>query len=300
MAMPSARRLRKSGGFRRSAFRYQSLLALGILGWSLSTGTVGKAQDQPADNQNGQNAATEPGYAPAVRYPDNGFTFLHHSSTAGEGYLRGAAAYTRALGAANLDNSLAAMNYQEAYRRSLENALLYAQTYYAKRDLWFDYREKTRRKPLTPEGYRRLAEAAGAGRLTLDQFDPETGELRWPALLQANVLQPYRDEVNEAMATRSVHDTGMASRTYERVRIATEAMEGILDTHKTSIPSHLYVNAVKFIESVRLESRFAPPGKDAEGAEEAPAETPPQESPEGSEPSPTPEDASADAVDFFS
>src|SRR5690606_15137586 len=98
----------------------------------LAAGAPAVAGAQEAADTTG---GATPGYVPAVRYPDSGSTFLRHSSTAAEGAMRGAAAYVRAAGAANLDHSLAAMNYQEAVRRSLENTLKYAETYYARRDL---------------------------------------------------------------------------------------------------------------------------------------------------------------------
>jgi hypothetical protein len=202
----------------------------------------------------------DPGYAPAVRMPGNGFSFMHHSSTAAEGYLRGAGAYVRALGAANLDNSLANMNNQEALRRSLENTLKYAETYYARRDLWFDYREEHRRKPLTMEGYKRLAAEAGADRLTNEEFDANTGKVNWPALLQAKVLKPYREGVDEALNNRSITENGIGSRTYEVVRANTAAMQDIIDRYREDVPTYLYVDATKFLESVLFESRFAPPG----------------------------------------
>lgn len=202
----------------------------------------------------------DPGYAPAVRYPEMGNTFLDHSSTYEEGVLRGTGALARGVGAARLDTSLAAMNYQEAYRRALENSLRYAETYYAKRDLWFDYQEAHNREPLTMEGYRRIAEAEGADRLTAEQFDPETGKILWPNLLEADVLEPYRVTIEEALASRSVTDVGLGSRTYERVRLSVDSMREILERNRKSLPSHLYVNATRFLDSVQFESRFAPPG----------------------------------------
>lgn len=224
----------------------------------------------PRDRQSRLRAAVvaDSGYAPAIRYPDQSLSFLDHSSTAGEGYLRGAGALARGVGAANLDHSLAAMNYQEAYRRSLENSLRYAETYYARRDLWFDYQEATRREPLSMEGYRRIAEAEGANRLTAEQIDLETGKIRWPALLEADVLEPYRITVEEALANRSVSEVGLGSRTYERVRRSVEAMRAILDRNRKSLPSHLYVNATQVLDSVQFESRFAPPAADTADSEE--------------------------------
>lgn len=248
-----------------------SLLALGTFSMSVQSNTA-HAQDANIQN-NAQNNATSPnsGYAPAIRYPEQGFSFMRHSSTATEGAFRGAAAYVRAIGAANLDNSLAAMNYQEAYRRSLENTLKYAETYYAKRDLWFDYKEATRRKPLTMEGYRKLAAAAGADRLRPDQYDPETGNVRWPELLRAEILRPYREKIDEALASRSATEAGLGSRTYEVVRQMTQSMQQVLDKYADNVPTHLHVHASKFLESVLLEARFNEPANAETLEQPAPA-----------------------------
>lgn len=223
----------------------------------------------PVVQARAQEAAgdSDSGYQPAVRYPDSGFDFLHHSSTATEGALRGAGALTRSAGAANLDHSLAALNYQEAQRRSLENALKYAETYYARRDLWFDYREANRREPLTMEGYQRLAEAKGADRLAADRFDPETGRIRWPDLLQADVLEPYRQQIEEILRSRSITDVGYGSRTHEQVRQLVDAMRSVLERNRKELPTHLYVNADQFLDSVEFESRFAPPSGADENAD---------------------------------
>ena len=203
-----------------------------------------------------------PGYAPAVRMPGNGFSFVHHSSTAAEGFLRGSGEYVRAVGDANLNNSLANMNNQEAVRRALENTLKYAETYYARRDLWFDYQERRSRKPLTMEGYARLAAEAGADRLAAEEFDPESGKVVWPVLLQARVLEPYRVGIDEALAQRSLTNNGIGSRTYEVVRANTAAIQDIIDRYRKDIPSYLYVDSTKFLESVLFEARFAPAGAD--------------------------------------
>lgn len=234
--------------------------SVALTGISTLTGaSVASAQDAPAQGVP-QLQAVNPGYAPAVRLPDNGFSFLHHSSTAAEGYFRGAGSYVRAVGDANLSNSLANLNNQEAYRRALENTLKYAETYYAKRDLWFDYQERNSRPPLTMEERTRLAAEAGADRLSSEHYDTNTGKVMWPVLLQAQVLQPYRDGIDDALANRSLTENGLGSRTYEVVRANTAAMQDILDRYRKDIPSYLYVNSTKFLESVLFEARFAPPG----------------------------------------
>ena len=129
-------------------------------------------------------------YAPAVAYPDGGFTWLDHASTAEEGILRGAGALAEGAGKYNYYTSLGAVNFQEAYRRAIENNLLRTEVYYAKQDLWHDHQERYRRNPLDMEGYAKLAAARSPDRLGSEQYDAETarsvGPIRWTRLSLPN------------------------------------------------------------------------------------------------------------------
>jgi hypothetical protein len=225
--------------------------------------------DDPAD----------PGYQPAIRYPDQGFSWLRHSSTIGEGHARGVAALTRAMGAANYDHSLAALNYQEAYRRGLENAVRRTEAYYARRDLWYDYQEARRRERLTFEGYANLAESKAPDRLASEQFDPETGQLMWPHTLDGEAFLPLREQIEARLMERSVQDSGYGSRNYEEIRRLVGTMRQMLQAEREMFPSHLYVRTQMFLDSVEWEARFLPAEDRVVAAENAPApadEPPPE------------------------
>lgn len=99
-----------------------------------------------------------------------------------------------------------------------------------------------------------------------EQFNPETGEIRWPELLEANVLEPYRQEIEEILRTRSVTDVGYGSRTHEQVRQLVDAMRAILDRNRKALPTNLYINATQFLDSVEFESRFPPPSNRVDDA----------------------------------
>ncbi|WP_153556523.1 hypothetical protein [Roseimaritima sediminicola] len=203
-------------------------------------------------------ASGSEGYAPAIAYPDNGFSWLHHASTAEEGMLRGAAAFVEAAGKGNYYHSIAAMNYQEAYRRAIENTVHRAEAYYARRDLWSDHQERYRRKPLDMEGYEKLAAARSPARLTGDQYNPESGAIRWPYPLDSAVFAEHRKRVEGLLSDRSVDNSGWGSRNFEMIRREVAAMKEVLEAGRQTLDLNSYINALEFLESVEWEGRFAP------------------------------------------
>lgn len=226
----------------------------------LATGFAGQASAQ----EEGANAKTSSGgYEPAIAYPSSNFTWLDHSSTADEGIMRGAAAFVEARGKGNYYNSLAAVNYQEAYRRAIENSVKQLEGYYVRKDLWHDHQEKYRRKPLDLEGYSRLAASRSPSRLTAEQYDAETGGLRWPFPLDADYFAEARNAVEKRLAERSADNAGVGSRHYEELRRDVEAMRTMLNTGRTILAPDQFVNADAFLDSILWEGRFVPDGEQA-------------------------------------
>lgn len=194
---------------------------------------------------------------PAIAYPSSDFNWYRHASTAQEGALRGAGAYVQSLGQANYYSSLAAINFQEAYRRGLENMVYRAEAYYARRDVWHGYQERHRRKPLEPEGYARLAAERSPGRLTEAVFDPDTGKIQWIYPLDAALFAPHREAIEELFAERTPSDSGRNSRNYEKIRTEVAAMKNLLEGGEQGLRTLKLIHAMRFLESVEYEARFA-------------------------------------------
>jgi hypothetical protein len=193
-----------------------------------------------------------------IAYPSSDFSWLRHSSTATEGRLRGAANFVESAGKGNYYHSLAALNYQEAYRRALANAVYRADAYYARQDLWFDHQEKYRRKPLDLEGYQKLAASRSPNRLTTEQYDAESGAIRWPYPLDGDAFSGSRKEVQKHLSERSVENAGWGSRNYADLRQHVEAMRSLLDSARESLAPDQFVLADSFLDSVLWEGRFVP------------------------------------------
>src|SRR5688572_29419390 len=104
----------------------------------------------------------------------------YHSSTYEEGVQRGFADFVRSAGQAQLLNSEAAKNYEDARKKYLENRLVATQTYFDARRMNQEARRSERSPPLSMEAYARLARQQAPDRLSVSQLDPLTGTITWP------------------------------------------------------------------------------------------------------------------------
>ncbi len=132
--------------------------------------------------------------------PISNWNYQHHASTAEEGYMQGAASVLQAAGQANYANSLAAVNFQEAYRRQLENSRLYVQVFLERREMFRQYLDRYGDHPPTKEQLERIAKNALPDRLTADEYDLSTGKLVWPHILRDEAYSPFRKKIDELMA----------------------------------------------------------------------------------------------------
>lgn len=186
-------------------------------------------------------------------YGDYGY----HSSTAAEGWGRGAAAVIDAAGQYNLNTSQAAINYQQAYRMSLENSVTKAETYFTKRRINESYKES---KKSPPPSQQTLADRARQGvpsRLSPEQFEATFGTLFWPAAFDDARFSVERTQLDRLMAERDAQG-GVGSQHYREVVETTDALKAELQTMIDDLSPTEYVQAKKFLNSVAYEARFSP------------------------------------------
>src|SRR4051812_24251793 len=115
--------------------------------------------------------------ARAQYFGDSSQTF---SSTVEEGAQRGYADVVRSYGMANLLNSQAANQFEQARRAYIENRLKATQSYFEMRRYNEEARRAMRSTPLSMEQYVRLAREQAPEPLTATQLDPLTGTISWP------------------------------------------------------------------------------------------------------------------------
>ena len=131
------------------------------------------------------------------------FASNHHSSTLAEGVQRGAADVVRSAGMANLMNSEAAKNYEDARSKYLDNRLKGTKTYFEMRRYNKEYRQAEKGPRPTSEQLFRLAKEATPKSLAPTELDPVTGKIAWPTALQDDAFAKYRQNLEELYAIRA-------------------------------------------------------------------------------------------------
>lgn len=178
-----------------------------IRAWILAAIAVAFVVGRPALAQ----APPEPGQPYQGSEPATSSTFVggwgggwgggYHSSTAAEGYLQGMSSVINAQGQANLNNSMAARNMQEAYNRALDNRVKQVETYRWRRDTALE-RQREELSARRQQSEARLAKRRLTD-LTPSEFDPASGVVNWPALLREPAYDEYRQRLDDLMAKRA-------------------------------------------------------------------------------------------------
>jgi hypothetical protein len=199
------------------------------------------------------NASAQVPVAAPVAGPIHNWTYYRHSSTAEEGILRGQAAAVEAMGQANYANSLAAVNYADAYRRQLENSRLYVQTALENRERILSFRERYSPTPLSREVWEQLSQKGLPARLTPDQFD--NGQLVWPHILRMDQYTPLRERIDTLVAMRDPDNSGDGSPMQRELHSLVEAMKMLLKDNIDTVTPSQYGHAKSFLTSLNYEMR---------------------------------------------
>ncbi len=210
----------------------------------------------------------------AVAVPMFNWNYQHHASTFEEGYLQGAASVLQAAGQANYANSLAAVNFQEAYRRQIENSRLYVQVYLERREMVRQYLSKYGEHAPSPEFLARVAQNALPDRLTADEYNPETGKLVWPHILRDEAYTPFRKRIDDLMAMRTPENSGDGSPWQRELHQMIDGMKRLLKQNIDTVTSQQYARAKWFLVSLDYEGTLdpnAPPPVKEKEKDKAPA-----------------------------
>lgn len=189
-----------------------------------------------------------------AQYWGGGWGGGYHSSTLEEGIQRGYADVVRSRGMANLMNSEAAKNFEDARSKYLDNRLQATQTYFEMRRYNQEARRAERSTPLANEQYVRLARAQAPARLSVSQLDPFTGKITWPAALQREKYSMLRNSIDALFAARATGTTFAD----DEIGVATDAFLAEIKADIDSFRPMEYVAARNFLISLAFESRQPP------------------------------------------
>lgn len=192
-----------------------------------------------------------------VTTPINNWSYVGHSSTAAEGLLRGQAVALQAIGQANYLHSLAAVNYQEANKRALENSKLYTQVVIEKREMIKQHRDRYASVPLTREQLDRIAANSVPDRLTPEQVDQSSGKLVWPHILRMDEYKAVRDRIDELFVSRTPENSGNGSPVQRELDTLIDAMRAILKANSDKVSVSQFADANWFLVTLDYEVKFS-------------------------------------------
>lgn len=176
----------------------------------------------------------------------------YRSSTAAGDAMQGMASAISAQGEANLNNSLAARNLEEAYSRALDNRQKHIET--------FRWREDSARQIQQQQMAEHRAEMEPwlakqrLQPLTSAQFDPTSGVVEWPKLCLDPRYDKYRNRLNELFQKRSQYGA-LSMDEFTEVENLIKDWRGAItaDSRTENWPSGPVSQALRFLLSLNRE-----------------------------------------------
>ena len=186
-------------------------------------------------------------------YGSPNYGWRSHSSTIGEGWLRGRADVMRAAGEYNYNTSLAAINAEEARMRHIENRQRYAETYFEMKEINRQARAAARGPRPTAEDLARYARLQVPERLAAHEVDTDRGVIHWPRVFDDELFAAARTAIDElARKDLTGYPTG---ENYSEAKALLGAMSEELQTRIDELPTRQYIEAKKFLIGLDLEFR---------------------------------------------
>lgn len=192
----------------------------------------------------------------AQRYGGYGVYGGGHASTAAEGYQRGFADVLRSAGEANLRNSEAANNYQDARSKDLDNRLKATDTYFEMRRVNKSYRDSQRKPRLSNEQLHRIAAQGRPNRLDPTDLDPITGAIAWPMILQQDTYKAYRKQLETLFAKRAESSGVIGAQAYQAIQKSVGEALATLKENVASYGGKDYIETRRFLESLGAEASY--------------------------------------------
>lgn len=192
----------------------------------------------------------------AVVTPINNWSYQHHASTAAEGFLNGEARVIEAIGQANYLNSVAAVNFQEAQGKWIDNRKKYVTTYYENKVYSKEMRDRYAKKPPTKEVWDKIVANSLPDQLTPQEYDRGTGKVTWPHILRTNEYDAFRNRIDELMSKRSAENDGDGSPFQREIASLVDAMKMLLKNNINTVTDSQYADAKAFLRSLDYEVKL--------------------------------------------
>jgi hypothetical protein len=175
-----------------------------------------------------------------------------HASTAEEGAARGMADLTRSAGMANLMNSEAAINMQEANRKYMENRVYGTDAYFEMRRMNREARAAESGPRPTQDDLVRFARARAPSPLSVNDLDPYSGQVSWPSILREEPYAEQRQTVDSLFTERAMVGQ-LTSPQRIQVQQAIQAMQNTLRSRINDYPPQQYAQTRAFLVSLNAD-----------------------------------------------
>ncbi len=189
------------------------------------------------------------GYVAQAQFYGGGWVD-NRASTVGESYSRGMADVIRSQGERNLNNSVAAGNFEAARSQYLDNRVKSVETYWARRDIY--------NQRMAEESYARQQSREAFFARTLlqplsdSQFDPTTGQIQWPILCREKQFDDFRSTIDEAFAQLAT--SGLLSMSeFTAASNAIRDFRGVLQQNRDNYPQQTVATALRFLINLNRE-----------------------------------------------
>lgn len=179
-----------------------------------------------------------------------------YASTAGQAAAYGLSDVIRSEGYANVQNSEAAKNWEDAKTKEIDNRQKWTNTYFDMRRTNKESRQAESGPAVTHDQAIRFAKAAAPPRLTSAQLDPVTGHIEYPLLLTAKDYVSYRTDLDKMFADRASSGGSLQFEEFEKIRGTVSKFIDALKTDVSRYPAGDYGHARTFLDSLGNEPRF--------------------------------------------
>jgi hypothetical protein len=196
-------------------------------------------------------------YQPAVPAPSiingyggwSGYGYGGGTTTAAGSAMNGMASVISAKGDYNLSTSAAAMNMTQAQKQEIQNHQQYTDTYFAMRATNKAARQAEIGPSPTMEQLARIAREGAPKPVAADQWDPTTGKVNWPALLQQDSFASNRTELEHLLTKQATYGSLDFSDQF-KARQVINSMFTDLKSQIRDVPSSDYMASREFLRSM--------------------------------------------------
>lgn len=178
------------------------------------------------------------------------------ASTAAEGAGYGMASVISAQGSANLQNSEAVKNMQQAQSMALDNDLKSTNTYFEMKRVNKAYKDSVREKPLSTDQLYRIAQEGAPKRPGPSQLDPLTGEITWPMVLRDPRYVDQQKEIQELFASRAEVRGNIGYPMFQKIQTVCTDLLAALQNNLPEYKPGDYMQAKTFVQGLAYEAKF--------------------------------------------